>query len=362
MYMLMPSAGAWRFGWMGQAHLLYSGQSSARGGDKTFSTNWLMPTASRRLGKGELMIRTMFSLEPATVTGRFFPQLFQTGETAFGRPIRDGQHPHSFFGELAARYTLTLRENTEVFFYGGPRGEPALGAGAYVHRLSQSENPMAVLGHHYQDSTHIATNVITAGVRAGAVTVEGSGFHGREPGERRWSLENGPINSMSARVTVNPTRRWAIQFSGGSLRSPESLHPEDNAVRLTASVMHVLPLGSGYLASTVLWGRNRSHDAFHSVLAESTWRSGRNWLWGRMEVADRDATLAGRLTEDRFGRVSAFTAGYARELPRSMPWVSTALGAQATLYRPSAEFRPFYGGAPTGVQVFMRLRLAGTER
>ena len=71
-----------------------------RGADKLFSTNWIMPMAMRPLGPGELTLRAMFSLEPATITGRFYPELFQQGETAFGVPIVDGQHPHDFFMEV----------------------------------------------------------------------------------------------------------------------------------------------------------------------------------------------------------------------------------------------------------------------
>ena len=63
-------------------------------------------TAANR--NGQLTLRTMLSLEPATVTQRFYPLLFQQGETAFGRPINDGQHPHDFIMELAALYDLRL--------------------------------------------------------------------------------------------------------------------------------------------------------------------------------------------------------------------------------------------------------------
>jgi hypothetical protein len=37
------------------------------------------------------MLRTMLSLEPATVTNRRYPLLFQTGETAYGTPLVDAQ-------------------------------------------------------------------------------------------------------------------------------------------------------------------------------------------------------------------------------------------------------------------------------
>ena len=83
-------------------------QSGPRGFDKFFSTNWLMPMAQRQLGPGQLTARIMLSLEPATVTNRRYPELFQLGETAFGKPIVDGQHPHDFFMEVAALYDLNI--------------------------------------------------------------------------------------------------------------------------------------------------------------------------------------------------------------------------------------------------------------
>jgi len=56
----------------------------------------------------------MVSLEPATVTHRFYPELFQQGETAFGRPITDGQHPHDFLMEIAALYDWRDRKSTRL--------------------------------------------------------------------------------------------------------------------------------------------------------------------------------------------------------------------------------------------------------
>jgi len=95
-------------------------QSGPRGHDKIFSTNWIMPIAKPELGPGTRTLRTMLSFEPATVTGRRFPELFQVGETAFGKPIVDGQHPHDFFMELAALYDLKLGSNSLISFYAAP--------------------------------------------------------------------------------------------------------------------------------------------------------------------------------------------------------------------------------------------------
>jgi hypothetical protein len=60
------------------------------------------------VGPGTFTARAMFSLEPATITGERYPELFQVGETALGKPIVDGQHPHNFFMELAALYDSRL--------------------------------------------------------------------------------------------------------------------------------------------------------------------------------------------------------------------------------------------------------------
>src|SRR6185312_8021930 len=86
-HMIMAEKGSWHLMFHGVAFMNFAQQSGPRGYDKVFSTNWFMPMAQRSLGPGQLTFRTMLSLEPATVTNRFYPELFQQGETAFGRPI-----------------------------------------------------------------------------------------------------------------------------------------------------------------------------------------------------------------------------------------------------------------------------------
>jgi hypothetical protein len=162
--MIMVQKGKWLFMFHGDAFLNALQQSGPRGYDKVFSTNWFMPMAQRQVGRGELTLRTMLSLEPATVTQRFYPLLFQQGETAFGKPINDGQHPHDFIMELAVLYDLHLGADGLLSFYAAPVGDPSMGPSAYAHRASASEDPVASLGHHLQDSTHIANDVLTGGL------------------------------------------------------------------------------------------------------------------------------------------------------------------------------------------------------
>ena len=293
--MLMTTKAGWTLMFHGEGFLIDVQQSGPRGSDKFFSTNWWMPMAQRKFGNGTLTIRTMLSFEPATISSRRYPELFQQGETAFGRPIVDGQHPHDFFMELAALYDYKLSDRTLLSFYGAPMGDPAMGPTAYPHRASASEDPIAPLGHHLQDSTHIAADVITVGITHRNLRLEASGFHGREPDEFRWNINSGKIDSWSARVTYNPAQNWSAQYSIAQLRSPESLAPEEDVRRMTASVQYNRPLQKGNWASLLLWGRNEDlagGNIGNSYLLESTLRFfERNYIWTRIENVDRTNEL-----------------------------------------------------------------------
>jgi hypothetical protein len=65
--MVMAMKGNWMLMFHGNAFVLDTQQSSPRGGDKLFSTNWFMPMAQRSLGPGQLTVRAMFSLEPLSL-------------------------------------------------------------------------------------------------------------------------------------------------------------------------------------------------------------------------------------------------------------------------------------------------------
>ena len=124
-----------------------------------------------------------------TVTDRRYPLLFQTGETAFGQPLVDAQHPHDLLMALSAQYARPFDPDTMLQLYYAPVGDPALGPVAFPHRASAFELPQAPLGHHWQDSTHIANNVATVAVRHKWLRAGGQRFlwdgAGREPLEHR---------------------------------------------------------------------------------------------------------------------------------------------------------------------------------
>jgi hypothetical protein len=231
------------------------------------------------------------------------------------------------------------------------------------------------------------------------VTLEASGFHGREPDEYRWGLEQGAIDSFAARVTLTPTPRWAAQFSAARINNREETHPDRDTFRMTGSVIYTRPVRGGQWITMAAWGRNhdieftqepqqqliglfdasKTNRRFHivtvptrvpgyiynSYVAESTVRFLRkHWVWGRVENADRDSYLLYeeapfvRLTEEqRYTRVQAYTVGYERELPSPAAWLSTGLGGQVNFYGVPENLRVIYGERPFGMQLFLRFRL-----
>jgi hypothetical protein len=364
--MLMTMKKSWMLMFHSNVFLTEEQQTGVRGGDKFFSPNWFMGMAQREAGPGTFTARVMLSLEPATISRRRYPLLFQQGETAFGVPIVDGQHPHEFIMELAALYDLKLGEKSLLSFYFAPMGDPAIGPTAYPHRASAAENPVGSLGHHQEDSTHIADDVVTVGLTYKTFRVEASGFHGREPDEFRWDIDSGKLDSWSTRLTIQPGKNWSGQYSYAHIAGPEALFPDEEQERMTAAIMYNRPFHDGNWANTILWGRTRSltdGPVFNSYLLESTVRfRTRNYVWTRIENVDRsnelligERPLPPGFREVPIGRVQAYTFGYDRDFD-ILPHLASAIGAQVTTYGVPDVLTPIYGSHPVGVALFVRLR------
>lgn len=365
--MIMRMSGNWMQMLHGEVSVAAQQQTGPRGHDKVFSVNWAMPMAQKSFGRGELTLRTMFSLEPATISGRYYPLLFQQGETAFGKPIVDGQHPHNLFMEIAGIYDAKAGSHTVLSLYAALVGDPALGPEAYPHRASIGANPLAPLGHHMQDSTHIAWDVLTGSVALGentrGVRIEASGFHGREPGENRWTIYQGALDSWSARLTVAPHHDWIAQYSVGHLHSPEALSPDQDLLRQTASVAWHRALGKNNLNAMAIWGRN--HTIGTAINANSYLLEGalslraQQTIWMRIENADRTTDLLGAdapAEETVIGRVQAYTGGYAHRIWHNR-WSAAEFGAQGTAYGVLATLTSLYGQHPFGVAAVLHWRI-----
>jgi hypothetical protein len=372
MPMIMTHYRDWNTMFMGIGFLTDIQQSGPRGGDKVYSTNWFMAAAEHRVGSnGAFQAVVMLSLEPATIADRRYPLLFQTGETAYGAPLVDSQHPHNFIMSLGFHYAHQLAEDTTLDVYVAPVGDPALGPTAFPHRASAMELPQATISHHWQDSTHIADEVVTVGLQHKKVKLEASGFHGAEPGENRWIIQTGSLDSWATRLWYVPTKNWAAQVSFGRITRPEALEPGDQ-VRVTASVEYTRPMPGGSWASSLIWGRTHStatHRNLNSYLAESVLPvTRRNFIMGRAELVDKDELFSSQpdieqRLDSRYGstfRIGAYTLGYTRDI-EIFRHVETGIGANFTSYSLPDAIKPYYGSHTVGGNVFLRFRLRQHE-
>lgn len=361
-----PMAGMAMPGWhvmdLGVARLSYNRQGGPSGGSAVESSNWNMIHAQKAFGAGRLSLMMMNSLEPATYAKLGSRELFQTGESYRGRPLVDRQHPHDFFMNLSATYRLDLGADSGAWLQAAPVGEPALGPVAFMHRASSGENPTAPLGHHWQDSTHIAFNVITLGGGWKWVALEGSVFHGQEPDEHRWDIEGGSIDSASGRVRFLFGGGWSGQISYGFLKNPETLEPGDTH-RTTAALSYGAQ-GDRPFAAMLVWGRNDEQAGSDSFLLEAAYQiTTRDHIYGRAELVQKDSTLLStkEISGEAHGggadlvRVGAYTAGYLRDFDL-VSGLKTGIGGDLTIYSFPSSLEPVYGQFPVSVHAFLRLR------
>ena len=359
------TANGWNLMFHGFAFLQENSQSGARGDSQFGSLNWGMFMASRELAGGRFEARTMLSLDPATVTNRGYPLLLQTGESFKGQSLHDRQHPHDFLMELGALYERPVTSGVGLSLYAAPSGEPALGPVAFMHRPSAMDIATAPIGHHWQDATHIAFGVVTAGVFTKRWKLEGSVFNGREPDDERWGIDPIRLDSYSTRLTINPSASWSFTSGYGYLASPDALHPQESFHRITASALHGSKLGDdGQWSSAAVWGANtHGHELTQSVLLESeAVLDGSNTVMARAEWVQKsaedlvlDTSPTNLPSEQRFD-VSALSLGYIREVGK---WsgATIGIGAMGTLNVVPTALEHVYGSrTPVGGLLFLRLR------
>lgn len=345
-------------GWMLMAHGfawgIHSDQSGPRGGRKTYAQSMAMLTAAHDTGWGRIQLKSMFSLEPL-MRHDGYPSLFATGEAAYGHPLVDRQHPHDLAMELAARIDADIAPDTQLFVYGGPVGEPALGPSAFMHRASAAYDPEAPIAHHWFDSTHISYGVATLGLASRHWQLEGSIFTGREPDEHRWNIERPRLDSWSARLSWAPSAHWAAQISHGLLRTPEAQHGGEDEHRTTASVHYAR---DGLSAMLGFAARNRDPGpTLTAWLAEANWNlDTHHSLFGRIENARNDELFPDPADpfHDRPFRVTKLQGGYAYRLKPSDA-LDLALGGSVAAYLKPDALEAAYGSTPTGWTLFAKL-------
>ncbi len=359
----MTSRGQWDLMAHGVLFLTYNQQGGPRGVGKAESVNWLMVMEQHKLWRGTLLLRQMFSAESLTSPHPGFPELFQTGETYHGQPLVDHQHPHNVFAELSAYFSLPLTTKVLWLLYGGPSAEPALGPVTYIHRASGAELPAAPLSHHLQDSTHTSFGVVTTGVIFDRFKLEGSMFNGREPNEKRWSIQPESLDSWSVRASMAATRNWVVQYGYGRLLHPEAAEP-GNEKRQGASVEYNRPFAEGNWATTAVWGRKHKDETgtnLNSYLLESTINFKRsNYAYTRLELVDKDELFPEAAVHPAY-RIGGYTFGGVRDLLRSAKW-NLGLGADITFYSKPSVLDAAYGTNPVSFRVFLRVRPGPREQ
>ena len=351
-------SGDWSF--MGHAMLngVYSWQEAPRGDEKAFLSGMVMGSARRDFADGNtLQLRAMLSPDPI-MGKRGYPLLLAAGETADGvTPLIDRQHPHDFFMELSASYSVRLSDRASLYLYGGLPGEPAFGPPAFMHRLSIMDSPEAPITHHWLDSTHITFGVVTAGLVLDRFKLEASRFNGREPDEQRWNIETGPLDSTSIRLSWNPVRTLSLQASWADLRSPEQLEPEEDEERWSASAIHTLPLPRGWWSTTAAFARRSSdHEDLDAWLLESAVRRDAWTLFGRAEMIETNELVRIGNHHGPTFRVGKVSLGAVHDFAIAQN-VKLGLGGLYALNFVPDALEPSYRGNPAGAMAFVRLKI-----
>jgi len=345
------------------AQFIYEHADVHRGSHQGGSINWGMAMARRPLGAGRLGLRAMVSLEPWTIRGCGYPDLLATGETCGGDTIHDRQHPHDLFMELSVEYDRPLAAGWRWQIYGGPAGEPALGPSGFPHRASAGPNPLAPIGHHWLDATHITFGLVTTGAYSSRWKVEASAFNGREPDEDRADIDAAALDSYAGRVSFSPRPSLTMQASAGRLNEAEAgpgTLPSIDVTRVTASATYHRPLGDHVWATTIGWGANREQgETSHAVLLEAaaTVRS-RHAVFGRLEVGGKPAHSLHVHESAAIFTVGKLQAGYTRYL-RPAGGVQAGLGGSVSASLVPAALSPRYGGRLNpGLAVFLTIKPA----
>lgn len=363
MYGYMIHGKKWMYMIHGNVFLRYTQSDitgvGSRGSEKFDAINWLMGMGQRRVGRNGLFrFSAMMSLDNL-FGGNGYPLLFQTGETWQGKPLVDRQHPHDLFSELSLGYIQAINKDFDLFVYAGYPGEPALGSVAFMHRVSSLYGPDAPLSHHWNDGTHITFGVITAGARYKKFKLDISNFTGREPDENRYNFDVPRFDSYSARLSFNPNPYWAFQVSEGFVKSPESVRPDEDVYRTTASAVYSRPLKAGnFLNVTGLWGLNQSHANENAGLLEAAYVVKRFSVFGRYEYVEKSVDELG-LDETEFEHhaqfgINAVSLGVSFDLLSSKV-LRVAIGGQGTYYSADSRLDYLYGRNPISGQVFLRI-------
>ena len=204
----------------------------------------------------------------------------------YGEGYVDRRHPHTWVHEVMAGVAAQAGQLRWSLF--GGKGFVPFG----------SDDPMMrpfvkyPVNHHLSQLLERA--MVTAAVRAGGFTFEGSRFNGDEPeGTGDWPNADRHLDSWSARTSFAPSPAVELSASVARVRSPEDAggfgldhHKRHAAVRFRRP-SGVLRYALIELSRTGEFAGGREAYAFRSALAEGEAHFARGALALRVERTDR---------------------------------------------------------------------------
>jgi hypothetical protein len=318
---------------MGRGFLTYTTGGGKRGRSEFYGTGWGM----RLQDSGKWTLRGMASIDPATVGGRGYPDLFQTGETYKKQLLRDRQHPHDLLMEVAAVY-----QHKNAFAYLAPVGEPAMGFTAFAHRPSAWDNPNAPITHHNFDGTHITFGVVNVGVdnKNKKWRLETSLFTGREPDENRWNIDKIRLDSQAVRLQYRPSGNsdTRILASYAFLKKPEILE-NGNITRTILGAQHARGSVSSLIGYSLTHKKAKNQAA---LLLESALTTEKQSYFVRYENVLKDELIV----SGNYNIQKASIGGVSRQ----------GIGMSVDFFAYPKTLRPVYGSPKPTLSIFYRLK------
>lgn len=355
---LLFTHGAWTAFVAGSAHVTYvseSGPEEQR--NEVFSTNWVTAGAQRTLGsRATLLVRGRVSAEQATIgEDAGYPQILQWISRENGGPQIDRMRAHDFVNEAAVHLAVRTFGESYLHLYGAAIGDPALGPIPYAVRASSMEFAEAPFAYDVQETQSTATRVITAGWSSRWFNVEASAFHDSTGLD---SVDDGSIDSQSARLTIMPTPNVSLQVSRGELGDDDEVPvicpactPADSQRTVTSAS---ISYGTRAVAVSALYTRRESkfYEALTSGGLEVTFRARRNTFMGRVESVDRPTGFLGHTGVER---TTHMAVGYIFDFLNRPSW-RTGAGFNFDYHTQTRDLEEIYGHKPQAIYAFVRVR------
>jgi hypothetical protein len=306
---------------------------------RLFSTNWMTIGTERQIGRGTILGRARFTLEPLTIPKEGYPQLFQYISPESGGPLTDHMRAHDLVEEVAVGFDWKPFQ-----LYLAPVGEPPLGAEPFAQRASSLDFAEAPFAYDVQESFHRATRVAAAAVTSRFADLEYGVFHESVSVGKHTNIADDSIDSWSARLTLAPESRLSAQISTGRLGDAKR-KVTSGSISYRGSVW----------ATSGIWTKLDGRTAYAFETAMRYWRS---TLMARAESIDRPAGLFSSPDQKR---TTHFTVGYIFDVLQRRKH-RAGVGINIDYHNNTKALERIYGHKPQSIYTYVRWRTEGITR